>query len=387
MVYDRIVIGGGAAGLCFAALSPAGSGLILEKGPSPGQKLLLSGSGQCNLSHGGSIKDFIGHYGPGGSKIRSALYKASNLSLMKFFTDRGLALVEREDGKIFPKSMDAAQVLDLLLRQARENGWSLRTNCPVMSLAAEKDGTFLINGHLRAKQVIVASGGCSYPATGSDGSMLPLLQGLGLSIIKPKPALVPVTVQQYPYSDLAGISFAEAIVRIDDHSLTGGLLFTHNSFSGPAVLNLSRYVRPGGRLKISYLPRADLPDASGDRRKAGTFIADSFQIPKRFAEVLLFRAGADPAARAASLPISQLRRVTALLREDLFSISGTSGFGSAMATSGGVSLTEVDTKTFESKQYPGLFLIGEVLDIDGDTGGYNLQFAFSSGYGAAMCVL
>ena len=252
MVYDRIVIGGGAAGLCFAALSPAGSGLILEKGPSPGQKLLLSGSGQCNLSHGGSIKDFIGHYGPGGSKIRSALYKASNLSLMKFFTDRGLALVEREDGKIFPKSMDAAQVLDLLLRQARENGWSLRTNCPVMSLAAEKDGTFLINGHLRAKQVIVASGGCCcIRRPGSDGSMLPLLQGLGLSIIKPKPALVPVTVQQYPYSDLAGISFAEAIVRIDDHSLTGGLLFTHNSFSGPAVLNLSRYVRPGGRLKIS----------------------------------------------------------------------------------------------------------------------------------------
>lgn len=387
MVYDRIIIGGGAAGLYCAALSPVGRGLILEKKRSPGQKLLLSGSGQCNLTHGGSIKDFIGHYGPGGSKIRSALYKASNLSLMDFFTDRGLELIERADGKVFPKSMEAAQVLGLLLRQAKENGWILRTNCPVTSLTAENDGTFLINGRLRTKQAVVATGGCSYPDTGSDGSMLPLLDKLGLKLIPPKPALVPVTVQQYPYSGLAGISFGEAQVSIDGHSLTGGLLLTHSSFSGPAVLNLSRYARPGSRLKISYLPRAEIPDTAGDRRRADTVLADRFQIPKRFAEVLLMRAGVDPALKAASLSASSLRTVTALLQEDTFSISGTSGFGSAMATSGGISLEEVNTKTFESKQYPGLFLIGEVLDIDGDTGGYNLQFAFSSGYGAASCVL
>lgn len=387
MIYDRIVIGGGAAGLYYAACCPAGRGLILEKTDSPGQKLLLSGSGSCNLTHGGSIKDFIGHYGPGGPKIRSALYKGNNLLLMKFFTERGLALTERPDGKIFPKSMKASQVLELLLRQAGENGWEIRTGSPVTALGAEKDGTFSINGKLRARQVVAAAGGCSYPATGSDGSMFPILEKLGLEVMEPKPALVPVTVQQYPYGELSGISFRNALVRIDGHSLKDDLLLTHSSFSGPAVLNLSRYARPGSSLKIDYIPGAEVPDAAGDRRKAVTFLADTLEIPRRFAEILLRRAGADPEAKVSSLAASKLRAAAALLKEDTFSISGTSGFGSAMATSGGVSLTEVDLKTFESKKYPGLFIIGEALDIDGDTGGYNLQFAFSSGYGAAKCVL
>ena len=123
MVYDRIIIGGGAAGLYFAAFSPAGRGLILERTQSPGQKLLLSGSGQCNLTHGGSIKDFIGHYGPGGTKIRPALYKASNLSLMKFFADRGLALVEREEKVVHTEQTHRhAQIFQIRLQAHRRGG-------------------------------------------------------------------------------------------------------------------------------------------------------------------------------------------------------------------------------------------------------------------------
>lgn len=388
MLYQQIIIGGGAAGLYFASFCPVTNGLILERARSPGRKLLLSGSGQCNLTHGGSIKDFIGHYGPGGSRIRSALYKGNNLLLMKFFTERGVALTEREDGKVFPRSMKARQVLELLLSESEKNGWELKTGQQVSSLSHQDDGTWLINGQFAATQVIVASGGCSYPDTGSDGSMFPVLEGLGLKITSPRPALVPLTVQQYPYRELSGISFPDALVEVDGKKRSDGLLLTHSSFSGPAVLNLSRYAHTGSVLKINYVPAgADEWNPAGDQRQAATSLSERFSLPKRFAEVLLARVCVDPAVKAASLTGKEIRAIRSLLTCDTFSVSGTSGFGSAMATKGGVSLDEVDLKTFESKRYPGLFIIGEALDIDGDTGGYNLQFAFSSGYGAAQCVL
>ena len=173
MKYEQIIIGAGAAGLYYAAHCPCKNGLILEKMPSPGQKLLLSGSGQCNLTHGGSIKDFISHYGEQGPRIRSALYRGNNLLLMKFFTENGIPLTERSDGKVFPRSMDASKVLELLLSLSRKNGWELKTDCPVTALETAEDG-FSVNGAFEAPRVIVAAGGCSYPATGSDGSMFPL---------------------------------------------------------------------------------------------------------------------------------------------------------------------------------------------------------------------
>lgn len=388
MKYDGIIIGGGAAGLYFAANCPVKNGLILEKTHAPGQKLLLSGSGQCNVTHGGSIKDFIGHYGPGGTKIRSALYRGNNLLLMKFFTEHQVALTQRSDGKVFPASMDAAEILELLLKLSCENGWELRTSEPVTDLAVTADETFFINGCFESKNLIVASGGCSYPSTGSDGSMFPILEKLGLQIIPPAPALVPLTVQQYPYSQLSGISFRDALVQVDGHALTGDLLLTHNSFSGPAVLNLSRYAKPGSTLKLCYGSKdTGLSVKSGEKRQTLTFLCEELNLPKRFIAVILKRTGIDGTKKAASLTGAEKKQLLSLLTEDTFSISGTSGFGSAMVTRGGVSLQEVDLKTFESKKYPGLYLIGEVLDIDGDTGGYNLQFAFSSGYCAAKCVL
>lgn len=388
MKYEQILIGGGAAGLYFAANCRSGSGLILEKSRTPGQKLMLSGSGQCNLTHGGSIKDFIGHYGQNGSRIRSALYRASNLALMNFFSENGIPLTERPDGKVFPQSMKASQVLELLQKRAVQNGWRLAANCPVTDISPQEDGTFVINGQYKAKAVIVATGGCSYPFTGSDGSIFPVLERLGLNILPPKPALVPLTVQQYPYSSLSGISFRDALVRVDKHKLKGDLLLTHSSFSGPAVLNLSRYAKPGSSLKISYLPDGtQLSVPPGESRAAAAFFAEQTKLPKRFVTVALQQAGADPSEKAASLSGRQVKTLLSLLTCDTFSVSGTSGFGSAMATSGGVSLDEVDLKTFESKRYPGLYIIGEVLDIDGDTGGYNLQFAFSSACCAAESLM
>lgn len=382
--YDRIIIGAGAAGLYFAANCPAGKGLFLEKSPSPGQKLLLSGGGQCNLTHNGSIKDFINHYGNNGSKIRSALYRGNNLLLMKFFTEQGLLLKERPDGKVFPESEQASQILNLLLDLSVKNGWELKAETPLQTLSMRNDGLFIVNDTYSAREIIIAAGGCSYPATGSDGSVFPILENLGLRIVPPKPALVPITVVQYPYGDLAGISFQDIRVQIGNHKIKNDLLFTHSSFSGPAILNLSRYANPGDMLCISYLdPERPIPDPSGDRRMAVTFFTEEYGLPKRFLEAILRRLAIEPATKAASLSGSERKEIHRLLINDTFSINGTSGFESAMATCGGISLEEVDLKTFESIRYPGLFLIGEVLDIDGDTGGYNLQFAFSSAYCAA----
>ncbi len=387
MKYEQIIIGAGAAGLYYAAHCPCKNGLILEKMPSPGQKLLLSGSGQCNLTHGGSIKDFISHYGEQGPRIRSALYRGNNLLLMKFFTENGIPLTERSDGKVFPRSMDASKVLELLLSLSRKNGWELKTDCPVTALETAEDG-FSVNGAFEAPRVIVAAGGCSYPATGSDGSMFPLLQKLGFELSPLKPSLVPLKTEDYPYGALSGISFPGALVQVDSHKLSGGLLLTHDSFSGPAVLNLSRYAKAGSTLKINYNPQVSNDIASeGDRRKALTFFSDEWELPKRFVRTVLKRLHIDPDAKISSLAGREKKAAASLLGCDTFSISGTSGFKSAMATSGGICLDEVDLKTFVSKKYPGLFIIGEALDIDGDTGGYNLQFAFSSGYCAAKCVL
>lgn len=421
MKYDAIIIGAGAAGLFCAANARVENGLILEKSSSPGRKLLISGAGQCNLTHGGSIKDFIDCYGANGKKIRSALYKVNNMKMMEFFGANGVPLMERDDGKVFPESLRASDVLEKLMHLASVNGWKLKTGCPAESIqlkpaenavescageiqpacnAAEGDdgtcqqaaagkpdrNTFIVNGRYETDRLIIACGGCSVPATGSDGSIFPMLQEMGVEIVTPAPALVPLTVQEYPYSELSGISFKNALVTVDGKKRIDDVLLTHSNFSGPGILNLSRYARTGSTLVINYLGKDQpLEVPAGERRTIQAWLADSLWLPKRFVEAILRRAGVDPAKKANQLSKKERKAIEGLLMRDTFSVSGTTGFKNAMVTSGGAALSEVDLKTFESKKIPGLYIIGETLDIDGDTGGYNLQFAFSSAVCAAEC--
>jgi predicted Rossmann fold flavoprotein len=411
-MYDLIIIGAGAAGLFAGASVPKSvNGLILEKGPAPGRKLLLSGGGQCNLTHGGSIKEYISHYGDKGGQIRSILYGYNNQKVMEFFRSLGMPLLERADGKVFPKSLKAKDVLQALLDGCKANGFSFRYGCKVQDVSFHREDcvyTILSDqGTYHTKKLIVATGGCSYPNTGSDGGFFLVLEQMGIKIRTTKPALVPIYVTAYPYAELAGISFLKVRVIILNGQNGGklaevcdSLLFAHTCFTGPAILNSSRYAAAGDEIIINYLPNQSADSlkreltqiVQGNTKLILTVLYDWLNpdstktqaiFPKRFLEQLCFRAGVAPSQKASGVPGNAIRKMTGFLTADRFSISRLGGYNAAMVTTGGVSLDEVDLKTLESKKYPGLYFAGEVLDVDGDTGGYNLQFAFASGHLAA----
>ena len=383
MIYDCIVIGAGAAGLFFGASFPHPcQGLILEKNKHIGTKLLMSGNGQCNITHDGSIKDFIACYGKNGGRVRSCLYRYPNDELRTFLHQKGVETFVREDGKVFPKSLNAKEIRDMLVQTCEANGFAIRCNQEVTAIES-RDGMWSLtttDGDYLARTVIVATGGCSYPTSGSNGAMLTVLErDLGIDIVKPKPALSPLKVQDYPFTEISGIAFpaAQATILHQEKaaaSNVGGLLFTHKDFSGPAVMNISKYGENGDQLRLNYLYPSTFDEVFARLKKAmnqskentANLLAGTFDLPKRFARIIAERAGNSP------------KELAKMLTGDTFVITSIGSFNQAMATSGGVSLKEINTKTMELKNHPGLFAIGEVVDIDGITGGYNLQFAYSS---------
>ncbi len=471
--YETIVIGGGAAGLFFGAAAPAGLDiLILEKTKQPGTKLLMSGSGQCNLTHGGSIKEFLLCYGENGPKIRTCLYRHNNAALCRFMEQRGVRLTEREDGKIFPRSMDAHEVRGALLDACRQNGVTIRTQAEVVAIralpalsqqsgksrsnlsrshvaaeaafdaddntaadrsAAEDntpgrsgdavDARFLLTladgTRLSCRNLVIAAGGASYPTTGSDGTLLSVLAdappaGLGLPIVPPRPALTPVYIENYPFADLSGISFRSVGLKIFPRSQSavadgqnpdmfakknkkaakpqtavGDLLLTHKNLSGPVILNHSRAIFTGTRLEINFVFPYTVDSMisqikeifPGCRKMISAYIGEEYHLPKRFISKILERINLKDKPLA-SLTGSQIRALGEAFAAWPCIVSGTGGYREAMATAGGIALEAADLSTMECRIYPGLFFAGEVLDMDGDTGGYNLQFAYASAMAA-----
>lgn len=378
--YDIAVIGGGASGLMLAAnLDMEGSrGIVLEGSSCIGSKLLMSGGGHCNITHGGSIKDFVYAYGNEGQTLRRCLYRHNNLELARWLTGHGIELADENGdhvdpsygsngmdnaGRIFPASMKSRDVLDALVKAASENGWQTVSNAKVVGLRKEDSWEItLVNGYeLWAQKVVIASGGITYPETGSDGSMLGMLEDLGLNINEPRPALAPVYVENYPYSELSGISVPDVTVIAfsSDAACTckgkaarmkGDLLFTHEGLSGPVILNISKYVEPGELIRICYNK-------------------ELHELPRRMQRILRERSrGLMGDVRTNVLAL--------LLNQDDFIVSGVDEHG--MVTSGGVSLEGIDMQTMQAKDFEGLYVIGEALDADGITGGYNLQLCWST---------
>jgi predicted Rossmann fold flavoprotein len=398
--YDLIVIGAGPAGLFAAARAGAGGArvLVLEKMTEPGRKLLITGSGQCNLTHAGDIPGFFSHYGKQGSFLKPALRYFTNTDLVSYFTALGVPLRGREDEKIFPVSRKAQDILDALLEDCREHGVVIR--CGEAVTGVERSGeTFRVKtaaGEYHSTFILIATGGASYPSTGSSGDGYAFARALGHTIAGTAPALTPVRIREYPFSDLAGISLQDCTVSLFREGkkvdgFCGDLLLTHDGLSGPVILNASRYILPGDEVRVSFLPeeqRNDLVQAltgcGGTRVKTALM---SFHLPERLLKRLLDLAGIPPEATCAHLTKASRNQVLQVVTGHQMTVEALGGYRIAMVTRGGVALGEVNGKTMESRIADGLFFAGEVLDIDGDTGGYNLQAAFSTAALGAAAIL
>ena len=398
MYKKTIVVGAGAAGLFFGAAAPVSAGgdiLILEKTDKIGTKLLMAGSGHCNLTHAGSIKEFLLCYGQNGSRIRTCLYRHNNLEYVRFMESLGVPCSEREDGKIFPVSMDSRDVKKALLEAAAANSVTIMKNSPVTAVKVIPGGFEVTVGSKQSAYIctnlVIATGGASYPTTGSDGTFLQVLKNaLGVEITELHPALSPIYVQNYPFEALSGISFKNAGLKIfnkNSKSLeaAGDLLLTHRSFSGPLILNNSRYINTGSRVEINFIFPYTVSSVlssikevfRGNNKTVSSFFAEKYSLPKRFVAAVLEPPGLNE-RKLSSLTGGEMETAARAFSAADYSVSGVGSFREAMATSGGVCLDSVNLSAMESKTYKGLYFIGEVLDIDGNSGGYNLQFAYSS---------
>ncbi|PWR74092.1 BaiN/RdsA family NAD(P)/FAD-dependent oxidoreductase [Methanospirillum lacunae] len=390
-----IIVGGGPAGL-FCALQAASENidvLVLEKKRSCGNKLLISGSGQCNITHDGEIQQFLLHYGDNGSFLKPSLMNFGNQDLISFFNERGVPLEIEPGGKVFPISHKASDILDFLIHDCQKYGVRIKNSSPVTDVTYT-DGRFQVTTDediVTSNYLVIATGGETYPATGSTGDGFTFASRLGHTVTETGSALTGIQVKDYRFSDLSGISFADLNItlfrdgkKIKTH--IGDILFTHSGLSGPGILDFSRYIRPGDTLKVSFTPGIDTREMneklikriSESGSKQLRTVLNGFRLPERVVRRLLELANVDPDLTGPHLTKKDRTNLVDLITACPFEVSKLGGHEEAMATRGGVNLSEVNPKTMESRIISGLFFVGEVLDIDGDTGGYNLQAAFST---------
>ncbi len=362
----------------------------------------------CNLTNNKDTSSFLKHFGNIGQTnfLKPAIQNLSTKKTRLWFESHGLPLTEREDGKVFPSCMRAKAVVDLLEHEAGMIRFESRTNSKVLALCKNETGnTFLVDTdheQFQAKTVVLTTGGMSYPTTGSDGSGYSLAKMMGHSIVSPSPALVAVTVTDYQYASIAGNSIRNSLVEFFHkneakryNQATGDMLFTHDGLSGPVILNNSRNIRKGDQIKASLLPCSNKEEQkkeltelfSNNPKKQIYTLLKGKGLIAHFAQQLLHNLSLTTEDTCANLTKGKRNNLIELLTAYPFTVSGKKGFNVAMVTTGGVALDEVDRKTMESKLHKGLYICGEVLDIDGESGGYNLQAAFSTAKLASDAIL
>ncbi|MCC6905597.1 MAG: NAD(P)/FAD-dependent oxidoreductase [Anaerolineae bacterium] len=400
---DLAIIGAGAAGLMAAIWAgrqvPGRRIVLLDGAKKPGAKILVSGGGRCNVTH-----DVVTEHAYAGSTphaIRKVLRRFDVPRTVAFFQDIGVLLKREDMGKLFPVTDSARTVLDALFRAARAAGAELWYPFRVESVERAGVGFHLSGpaGTLHAGRVVLATGGRSLPKSGSDGQAYMLARGLGHSISHTFPALVPLTLPRRHFiCGLSGLP-VDATLEVQSgsgkrlESLTGAILCTHFGLSGPAVLDISRHYLaarfddPAARLLINWLPGETFDSLEQSLLHSGSqplLRLLSGRLPDRLARALCAEAGIDTGARAGALTREARRGLVHLLVGMPLPVSGDRGFTYAEVTAGGVPLSEVHLETMESRVCPGLYLCGEICDVDGRIGGYNFQWAWSSGYVAGV---
>ncbi len=406
-----LVIGAGAAGLMAACCSGPAT-LVLERLKLPGRKLLATGGGRCNLTHATDPDGVIACFGPQARFMAPALYNFPPDQIRDFFHQNGVDTVVQPDGCVFPSSQRADDVLQALVRQAAACGAQIQSAVTVERLVVEpldqrsSRVTKVITsaGEFAPQRVILAAGGMSYPSLGSDGSGFRLARQAGLKVVVPLPALAGLkTVESWP-AELSGIVLKEGAIRLAEKGcsrkwLTGELLFTHQGLSGPPALDLSGEIawllaRRDCAVQIelsmeccrSVLQWQELFD-NWRNQKGGRALHNllSGELPRTLAQLLCREAALSDCA-VARAPKEKLRHLSQLLTAAPLRIKAVDGWHKAMVTRGGVDLQELDPQTMACRRVPNLYCVGEVVNLDGACGGYNLTWAFASAVLAAQSV-
>lgn len=388
--HDVIIIGAGAAGMmCAAEAGKRGRDvLIVDHAKKPGEKIRISGGGRCNFTNiNTSFKQFLSE----NSRFAiSPLKRFSQHDFIERVRARGIAFHEKTLGQLFCDE-SAQQIIDMLVDDMRDAGVVMKLGVEVTHIA-KMDAHFhlTIDGvHYQADRVVVACGGKSIPKMGASGLGYEVAQHFGLDIVRTRPALVPLTFDPSILSgtkELSGISVDDAVVSHGKVSFSEAMLFTHRGLSGPSILQISSYWREGDEIKIAMLPDMDilavLRQARQDNGKQEIQTLLAQYLPKKLVGFVLSQSATD--GRLADLNDKKLQRVADQINHWRIKPTGSEGYRTAEVTLGGVSTDALDNKTMEAKDVPGLYFIGEVVDMTGWLGGYNFQWAWSSGWVAGQ---
>ncbi|MDO5089441.1 MAG: NAD(P)/FAD-dependent oxidoreductase [Leptotrichiaceae bacterium] len=397
MTEEIAVIGGGAAGF-VAAITAGRAGkkvVILERKERVLKKVLITGNGRCNITNVGATVS--NYFGENTALIENILKKFTPEHTMNFFYELGIMCKEEERGKVYPMSGQAASVVDALRFEAEKTGIEIKTEFYVKKIE-KNNSKFRIyseNGKkIEADKVILAAGGKSYPELGSNGSGFEIAQKLGHRVTKLIPSIVQLKTEKYQVKGLQGIKVDTEITAYGDNkkisTYSGELLFTDYGISGNAVFNIS-YVFPlykNIEFEIDFMPKFDYNELYGILEKRKKILShltmEQFfngMINKKLGQFLSKMSGIEKLSKpVSSLNSSELKKLCTVLKKYRIKILDTTGFKNAQVTAGGVALNEINTETLESVKVKGLYFAGEILDVYGECGGYNLQWAWASGY-------
>ncbi|MGM9590430.1 MAG: NAD(P)/FAD-dependent oxidoreductase [Faecousia sp.] len=404
MIYDGIIIGGGPAGM-FAAITAAQRGqkvLLLERNDRLGKKLLITGKGRCNVTNDCTAQEVLVNTPRNGRFLYSAMTAFPPEKTMAFFEDHGCPLKTERGNRVFPVSDKSQSILECLQKELRRQNATVKTGRvkEILTRNGVVCGVRTQNETVDAKWVILATGGVSYPTTGSTGDGYTMAETLGHTVVPAVGSLVPLETAGHDAQDMQGLSLRNVGVKVLNakgktlYKDFGELLFTHFGVSGPTVLSASCHLKGEGcRLIIDLKPA--LEETKLDeriRRDLELYKNRAMEnalidlLPRSMIPVVLRRLEIDPDMQANSMTRQKRRALVELLKGFPLEIIGKRPVAEAIITSGGVKVGEIDPKTMESKKVPGLYFAGEVIDCDAYTGGFNLQIAWATAYAAGMAV-